>query len=386
MVDLQGTVSWWDLAETAGLRAWAWGPVQNHGSYVGGPTLGGAAGVALNGSSQYISVPDHASLDLGNVWTLWCHMKRGPLGATGTLMSKGYGGYSLQVDLTGHLQVMVAGQAQVLRDPAVIDTSPHFVLATKQGGSVELWVDGVLRTSTTTATDGTGDTSWPLKLGADTASDGTTRDYFQGTLYGAAVFNAFRLGGGGPVILPELNAGQYLAIPSLMAAYRDPADATSLACPIGLYCLPGRAPAPAGVSWSAAVAGSPAGSVTLDGAGHGAFSLPMPTGGSAVGTLTLAAGATTWALPVTAGYALARLAPNMALGDGVANLADSWAMVPNPASLPDDGAVFYRAATGPNPTDYAPGSAWQPSAAAVQAGLPAVGAYIAAQVQLVRRS
>jgi hypothetical protein len=83
-------------------------------------------------------------------------------------------------------------------------------------------------------------------------------------------------------------------------------------------------------------------------------------------------------------YLIARLARNVALGSSVANLAVRY-QEPSRDTV-DDVAVFLRAANGPNLNDYAPGSTWTSSAATVTAQLPAQGAHLAVQLQVVRRA
>ena len=398
MADSQDTRSWWALDETSGLRAWAWGPVQNHGQYVGSPTLGGVAGgVTMNGTSQHVTVPDHASLDLTGNWALWCQVKRGATGAIRSLVSKGAGAYQLRLDATGTPQLAIAGGAVLVTSSrGALDTGVHTVMGANDGGLFSLWVDGQTAGSASPVATIAAN-ALPLTLGADTTAGGAVQQRFNGTMYAAAVMGALTPGTAGPVILPQLIAGQFLDVPLIRAAYRDPADSSTalVTAPIPVLVLPGRTPIFGLVQWSYAGGGPGAtGNLSMDANGMaqvGSLQVAPGQNGTPVQLSITAFDAgsqpqTSWALPVTADVALARLAPNVTLGDNVAGLADSWAMTPAPDAIADGGAVFYRAMTGPAPTDYAPGSAWSSTAAGVQAQLPARGAYLAAQAQLVRRT
>jgi hypothetical protein len=390
------TVSWWDLAEPSGAFARAWGPVPNHGQYVGNPSRV-AGGVALNGSSQYVSVKDDPSLDLTGDWTVWCQVQRGATGAIRTLMSKGgASAWQLRLDATGKPQLVVAGQV-ILTAANPLDANVRTVSASYGAGGYTLWSDGlgvqVAHAARVAAN------ALPLTLGCDTAANGLTRSqYYNGTIRAAAVLNQANFGGAsGPIILVALPAGQFLDVPVFTLAYRDPADqATALAVAgVPIQVLTGRSFLQGGwtVQWS--WAGGAWNAIALDANGAGTIPVPaiappwngvrqqlmvrvIDTGGQP---------ASSWESTALVDVGLARLVPNLTLGANVANLGASWAVLPDPANaLPDGGAVFFRAMVGPGPTDYAPGSAWRSSAAAVQADLPAQGAYLAAQVQLVRRT
>jgi hypothetical protein len=394
MADQQRNVSWWDLAETSGLRAWAWGPVANHGQYVGSPTLGGTAGVTMNGTSQYVNVPAHASLDLGDSWVLWCYIKRGATGANRTLMGKGAGGYQLRLDSAGRPQAVRSGGTVLLTAPSALDTNAHTVAARKDGVQVVLYVDGNAVATTGTAPDTTTNTTWPLRLGADTNSSGTAVEFFNGTMLAAALFPAPLPGQvWGPVILPQLSGPANLVdVPAIRTAYRDPADSTTalVTAALPVLVLPGLSQV-FGVTQYTWVA---SGNLTPDSAGQAAIpaqNVAPGSNGTAVPLVIVSYDAgsqpiTRYESTAMVDVALARLVPNITLGDNVAFLSDTVAMLPSANGVADGGDVFYRAMTGPGPTDYAPGSTWQATAAGVQAQLPARGAYLAAQAQIVRRT
>jgi hypothetical protein len=396
MADQQGVVSWWDLAETTGTVALAYGPSLNHGQYVGNPTKNGAAGVVMNGTSQYVTVPDDASLDLTTA-TIWCQVQRGATGAIRTLMSKGgASAWQLRLDATGKPQLVVAGTV-VLTAAAALDTAVHTITACIAPGQALLCVDGGTPVQTASGVPAVGVNALPLTLGVDTLAGGTRQQYYNGTILGAAILSTWQQGNPSysPLILVQLGGLNWLGVPTLLAAYRDPADSTTplatqpIAVQVVTATLPLISPAKArwrfaGGAWTDLILTAGAGTIpsqawnpNLNGT---AQQLTVQVVDNALNPYT------TWDVAVRVRVALARLAPNPTLGANVISLADTWAMLPSLPSGVDDGAVFYRAMAGPGPTDYAPGSAWAATAAAVQGQLPAQGAYLAAQVQLVRRT
>jgi hypothetical protein len=382
--DPQQLVAFWDLADTSPI-ARALGPTQLNGTYRGLYNQLGAGGVQFDGASAWVEIPPNVALDCAAEFMLLAVVKRGALGTNQTIMSKGAGGFQLRLDALGKPQLVKSGGAAIATGGA-IDTGTHVITAAFDGLNGYLWVDGVY--------NGVGsapapvNTSWPLAIGRDTTAAGAGAEYFGGVILDVAVFQKY-LPGAGAAVIPLVAGGLQAmpTIPDLLTTWRDPADlAASVYLEVPIACYPAKGTVtslaaistitqdPLPISNYRALARFP-----IAPAANGATTAFRATAQSSVG-------ATSVDLVLHPEWALARLAPNISLGDHVANLGDSWAMLPNPAAWPDDGALFYRAATGPNPTDYAPGSSWRPSAAAVQAQLPAVGAFLAAQVQLVRRT
>jgi len=159
--DPQGLVTFWDLADAvAGGTAFGWGPWGNHGTFVGGLTFGGAAGLGFDGLSGHVMVPHGTgSLEIGthpevvaDNWAVWVRFRRGPLGAVRTLIAKGgSSSYCLRIDATGHLQI-VDGGIVTLTDPTVLDTNVHQVLAGRAQNQTSMFVDGTYRGVATTTT------------------------------------------------------------------------------------------------------------------------------------------------------------------------------------------------------------------------------------------
>ncbi|MGI8779926.1 MAG: LamG domain-containing protein, partial [Solirubrobacteraceae bacterium] len=198
-------VSYWRLGETAGTAA-ADQQAANAGTYVGSPALnrtGAPAGDAdrsplFNGTTQYVNVPDSASLDtLGNAGiTLEIWAKRSS--TTGTtdinLFSKGCDAAELTINATSGLvqfwKSCVVNTAPLATSTAagdIDDTEWHHIVATKAGTTSKLYVDGV--DVTVIGTDSTlAATNVALRIGA-WDSGGSLFDFFPGRLDEAAVYS-----------------------------------------------------------------------------------------------------------------------------------------------------------------------------------------------------
>jgi hypothetical protein len=394
--DPQGIRSWWDLDELAGAAAAiAYGPYQNHGAYVGGVTPGGpAGGVAFDGTTGYISVPHAASLVMGSpdasdTWALWAMLKRGPIGANRTIVSKGGGAYGLRVNAAGRLEVLSNGNV-IATSGSVLDANVHQVLAGRAGTQVFLYLDGANTGSATMSGDFSGASSYPLRIGALTDSGGVVRDFYNGTLYGLALISGYFAGATlGPVLLPRINASACIDVPAVLTTWRDLVDASNVSASLAVRLGHGREPlAGSGHTWDAPnnVPGGSSGTIAPDAMGRATIALPVAAAmnGRQVVPMRLVGHsstlATTWDQYVRAQWALTRLSPNVALGDHVSELAAGPQLV-QPAT--HAAAAFMRAATGPNAGDYMAGSSW---ALVPPATLPATAAYLAVQLQLVRRA
>lgn len=142
---------WLRLDEAAGVNASDSSGLLHHGSYKNAPTLGvtgamaGDTGITLNGSTQYVEVPDHADLDLGDVFTIEAIVKRTGDFLNQTIVGKGSGAYQLRIEEDDNkLQLLKQDTAIISYGPAVpADGKWHHVVATKNGSTVTLYVDGV---------------------------------------------------------------------------------------------------------------------------------------------------------------------------------------------------------------------------------------------------
>lgn len=133
----------------------------------------------FDGLTEWVGVPDHLTLDLGDTFTLeaWIRTDRAiRAGENWGIVSKGSGAYYMRVYETGQLELLRSGVADIVwSDVAVDDGQVHHVVATKSGATVKLYVDGVDETGAVTdstcvnntagLTVGGGSTSVELFLG-----------------------------------------------------------------------------------------------------------------------------------------------------------------------------------------------------------------------------
>ena len=184
---------YWRLAETTGgALDEAGGPA---GSYNGGVTRGvpGALlsdsnpAARFDGVDDYVSVPDHAALDVGNVFTYEFWLRRGAArGVTQRIIHKGGGAAALGFGANNKLVLIPGGSgvtAIATSSTAITDSGWHHVVATKSGASVHIYVDGV--DVTTPGTDAT-TTSNAAALNIGRATTGLA--YFDGDLDEVAVY------------------------------------------------------------------------------------------------------------------------------------------------------------------------------------------------------
>jgi Domain of unknown function (DUF1929)/Concanavalin A-like lectin/glucanases superfamily/Kelch motif len=150
-------VGYWRLAETFGPAVDATGNAAP-GGYLGGVTRGVPGALAgdsnlaarFDGTDDYVSVPDNNALDTGDVFSYELWVKRGALqGATQRLLHKGAGVASLGFGLNNKLVLIPGGTGALTLASstiAITDQNWHHVVATKSGGEVHLYIDGVDRT------------------------------------------------------------------------------------------------------------------------------------------------------------------------------------------------------------------------------------------------
>lgn len=148
--------AWYRLGEPSGAVLDTMGGTS--GSVVGTTTrdVAGAlvvddGAILLNGSTGYVTVPDQAQLDPGDVFTLECWIKRTATGAAiEKLLSKGAGGYFLGINADA-IEVAVQGSTIVCTSTTLVNnTSWHHVAWTKNAGTTKIYIDGVDRTGTVT--------------------------------------------------------------------------------------------------------------------------------------------------------------------------------------------------------------------------------------------
>ena len=189
-----GPVGYWRLGEASGTSA-ADETGANPGSYNGGVTLGVAGAlqgdpntaVRLNGSSGYVNVPNSASLQFGDTFSYEAWVKRATLGTDQRLFSKGQNGALLQLaGANNKLRFAKSGASDIAYSTkAITDTTTwHYVVVTKNGASVHIYLDGTDVTGTVT-NQTIQNTTNPLNIGRDVYN----AQYVNGSLDDAAVYN-----------------------------------------------------------------------------------------------------------------------------------------------------------------------------------------------------
>jgi Concanavalin A-like lectin/glucanases superfamily len=142
---------------------------------------------SFDGSSGYVSVPENASLDVGNTFAVEAWVKRGSVSTSGyqAIASKQTGSWVLAVNSVNQLVLRQAGNADIVTSTKNIsDTSSwHYVAATKNGSSVHLYIDGADVTGTV-ANQTLSNNTQPLVIGQSSGGS-----FFKGQIEEVAVYN-----------------------------------------------------------------------------------------------------------------------------------------------------------------------------------------------------
>ena len=182
------TVGCWGFDEFSGTTASDSSGFANHGTYLGGPTLGvpgvSATAVLLDGVNDVVRVPDSASLDVGASFSAEGWIKRSSAAKSHAMMNKGDRGLQLVVMAasTGNqVYLRKANVTTIARSTVGVpaDGAYHQVVATVDGAnSARIYIDGV---EAGTVQVGTvqliQDTAFPLQFG-DGATTPATYDQF----------------------------------------------------------------------------------------------------------------------------------------------------------------------------------------------------------------
>lgn len=183
----------------------------NNGIYENSPTLGAAGALVasgdndaaigpLDGTSQYVDVPDATSLRTDDVFTLEAWVKRGVTGASRTILCKGSNNPWLFLDSTGHLNLEIYATL-VVTSTIAVPTGWHHIAATKSGATVKLYIDGQDVTGAVTNATLTSDTG-DLFLAANAWGGANT--FLNGYLDEVAIYNTAL---SGATVLAHYTAG-----------------------------------------------------------------------------------------------------------------------------------------------------------------------------------
>ena len=149
----------WSFGESGGTTAADSSGNGNAGTYGGGPVLGvpgavaGDTAVSLHGVDDHVVVPDSPTLDVGDSLSLEAWIKRDTADLTHQVFNKGSGGFHLVVmDRFNGNQVWLrkAGVTTVARSDGGVpaDGRFHHVVATKNGATARIYIDGVAQAVT----------------------------------------------------------------------------------------------------------------------------------------------------------------------------------------------------------------------------------------------
>jgi Concanavalin A-like lectin/glucanases superfamily len=194
-----GVAGFWRLDETAGTGA-ADALGSNPGTFENGVVLGRPGALlgetrnlaaAFDGSNDQLRVPDHATLDTGDSFTLEAWVRRSVTSSSKVyrVLSKGEGNYAFGF-ANNFLSLRRQGSVDVARSLSTLtDTSGwHHIAATKNGAAVRLYLNGADVTNTSSipsSVPAMANTSSDLIIGR--ASNATAG--FPGSIDEAAVYS-----------------------------------------------------------------------------------------------------------------------------------------------------------------------------------------------------
>ncbi len=189
-----GLVGYWRLGESSGTVACD-STAHNDGAYLGGTTLGtpGAisgdpdTAVTLNGSTGQVSVPSASSLNVGDNFTIEAWVKRAvsKTGSNEVIASKQEGSWVLMFNEADRLTLRRSSYGNIATaNVATTDTTGwHYVVATKNGPSVHVYLDGTDVTGTVANQTMTNNTE-PLAIGQSSGSA-----FLKGSVDEVALYN-----------------------------------------------------------------------------------------------------------------------------------------------------------------------------------------------------
>lgn len=195
---IDGPIADWRFTESAGIIAREnFGVVP--GIYIGGPrlnVLGPIRGetlnkaVILNGSTQFITIPNSSWLDIGDIFTLEAWIKLDVVGGgiVHTIFSKDSNGYMFQINSSG--QLYLEKEFAVVMCTSTVSINDiinwHHCVCTKNGNTVKLYLDGIDVTGTVT-TAAISNTTSPLDIGRRRSNNSA---YLNGSIARPKLYNS----------------------------------------------------------------------------------------------------------------------------------------------------------------------------------------------------
>ena len=187
----------------------------NDGSWTNAPSWSSDSAVGtysmdfasdIGGSQTFVSVPDDASIDIDGdfAFSFWYNSSTAPSSSENILSQYSIGdGFFIYHTSSGNLQFLVDGSSTISNVGAtggfITDGAWHHVVAQRSGNDFELYVDGALAGSGTTAV-GTVTSTEPLRIGGGPSDDyeGLLDDVrgYSRALDSADITALYALGGG----------------------------------------------------------------------------------------------------------------------------------------------------------------------------------------------
>lgn len=100
--------------------------------------------ILLDGSTEYYEIPDHATLDVGDVLTLEVWIKIASLAVPSRIFCKGSDAYDMVVQADGTAQLTKVNVDWVVQSSILLSTDIWYhVAATKNGATRAMYVNGV---------------------------------------------------------------------------------------------------------------------------------------------------------------------------------------------------------------------------------------------------
>ena len=187
-----GIVSYWRLGESSGSTVCD-SVGSNPGTYQPGTTLGqpGAiqgdadTSVHFDGATGAASIPSAPSLNVGDRFTIEAWVKRERTGLTETIASKQNNDWVFEFNDSDQLTLRKSTVADVVSSTSTVtDLGWHYVVATKDGSSVHLYIDGKDVTGPVLSPQTMADNTQTLELG-----DSISSSYLKGTIDEVALYN-----------------------------------------------------------------------------------------------------------------------------------------------------------------------------------------------------
>lgn len=143
--------AYWRMGDSDSTMAAAVGP---SGSYINTPTLSQAGALVGNtdtavrftsAQSEYATVTHTAALNLGDAFSIAAWVKRADAVDLQCIVTKGANAYALQFEFGNKPTLTVPEVAHIVSTAAALTdtTSWHFIVATKNGATAKMYVDGI---------------------------------------------------------------------------------------------------------------------------------------------------------------------------------------------------------------------------------------------------